>query len=192
MQSASAQLGKRPESASISAVVTICAQQKRVKVAAAGTPIHAVGWYSSNWAGYLTGTGTYMRHVKLRPGGQIEVEFIAQALQLVHMPEHPEIHSETTRVALRHLAGAGVLSEAEAGTLIRAALIWRTVQGMLRILLGRGAHKDLSAATARPLLRAVAAIGIQAVDSADLLLKLDEVAREVRAIFVRHVGATEG
>ena len=130
--------------------------------------------------------------VKLRPGGQIEVEFIAQALQLMHMPEHPEIHSETTRVALRHLAGAGVLSEAEAGTLIRAALIWRTVQGMLRILLGRGAHKDLSAATARPLLRAVAAIGIQAVDSADLLLKLDDVAREVRAIFVQHVGATEG
>jgi glutamate-ammonia-ligase adenylyltransferase len=130
--------------------------------------------------------------VKLRPGGQIEVEFIAQSLQLVHMPEHPEIHSETTRIALRQLADAGILSDAEAVTLIRAGLIWRTVQGMLRILLGRGAHRDLSEATAAPLLSAVAQIGIQAVDSADLLLKLDDVAREVRAIFVQHVGAIEG
>jgi glutamate-ammonia-ligase adenylyltransferase len=127
--------------------------------------------------------------VKLRAGGQIEVEFIAQALQLVHMPEHPEVHSETTRIALRLLADAGMLSDAEATTLIRAGLIWRTVQGMLRILLGRGAHKDLSEATAAPLLSAVAEIGIQAVDSAELLLKLDDVAREVRAIFVQHVGA---
>ena len=45
------------------------------------------------------------------------------------------------------------------------------------------------ASIAAPLLSAVAEIGIEAVDSADLLLKLDDVAREVRAIFVQHVGA---
>ena len=45
--------------------------------------------------------------VKLRAGGQIEVEFIAQVLQLIHAREAPELCSPTTRIALARLAEAG-------------------------------------------------------------------------------------
>ena len=45
--------------------------------------------------------------VKLRAGGQIEVEFIAQVLQLIHAREAPELCSPTTRIALARLAKAG-------------------------------------------------------------------------------------
>ena len=126
--------------------------------------------------------------VKLRPGGQIEVEFICQTLQLIHTATRPELRSTTTRTALRRLAEAGLLPEADADTLIRADRVWRTVQGMLRIMLGRGTHTELPEATAQALLRAAAAAGAPAVDLAELRLTLDTLAREVRALFVRHVG----
>ena len=41
--------------------------------------------------------------VKLRAGGQIEVEFIAQVLQLIHARDAPGLCSPTTRVALARL-----------------------------------------------------------------------------------------
>src|SRR6185312_1918009 len=41
--------------------------------------------------------------VKLRAGGQIEVEFIAQVLQLIHAHETPALCAPTTRVALTRL-----------------------------------------------------------------------------------------
>ena len=130
--------------------------------------------------------------VKLRPGGQIEVEFICQTLHLVHAARCKAARSQTTRVALRRLAEIGALSGEEAETLIGADRVWRTVQGLLRITLGRGARDDLPEATARPLLRAAAQAGAPAVDLAGLLVTLDRVAREVRVLFVRHVGEITG
>jgi len=86
--------------------------------------------------------------VRLRAGGLIEVEFIAQALQLVHARDHPEVLSPTTRIALGQLAEAGLLGGAEADLLIRADRLWRNVQGMLRITLGRAAGEALPEAAA--------------------------------------------
>ena len=93
--------------------------------------------------------------VKPRAGGQIEVEFIAQVLQLLHAGERPEVLHPTTREALRRLEDAGVLRAADAALLIEADHVWRTVQGMLRITVGRDAREDLPEASARPLLRAL-------------------------------------
>ncbi len=120
--------------------------------------------------------------VKLRPGGQIEVEFIAQTLQLLAgRPAGP-----ATRQALAEL-----LPPADAAPLLRADRLWRTVQGLLRILYGRNPQAKLSEAAAEALLAAVRADGIAAVDLAGLHATLDEVSREVRAAFIRHVGAIE-
>jgi glutamate-ammonia-ligase adenylyltransferase len=128
--------------------------------------------------------------VKLRAGGQIEVEFIAQVLQLIHARDAPALCSPTTRVALARLAGAGFLPDADATLLIRADHVWRTVQGMLRITLGHGAPDALPDASARALIRAAgAALGGGApVDLPALRATLDALARQVRALFVRHVG----
>jgi glutamate-ammonia-ligase adenylyltransferase len=122
--------------------------------------------------------------VKPRPGGQIEVEFIAQVLQLLHAEAMPEVLSPTTREALRRLNEAGVLPDADAALLIRADHAWRTVQGMLRITVGRDAGETLPEASARPLLRAMGARDLPA-----LRVELDALAAEVRRAFVRYVGA---
>jgi [glutamine synthetase] adenylyltransferase / [glutamine synthetase]-adenylyl-L-tyrosine phosphorylase len=126
--------------------------------------------------------------VKLRAGGQVEVEFIAQVLQLIHARDDPGVCSPTTRIALARLREAGHLPRADAALLIRADRVWRTVQGMLRITIGRTAPAELPEATARPLLRAAAAAGAPAVDLAALRASLDALAADVRAAFVRHVG----
>ncbi|MBN9561033.1 MAG: bifunctional [glutamine synthetase] adenylyltransferase/[glutamine synthetase]-adenylyl-L-tyrosine phosphorylase [Alphaproteobacteria bacterium] len=121
--------------------------------------------------------------VKHRPGGQMEVEFVAQALQLVHARERPEVCSQTTRIALARLTGAGVLPEEDARLLIRADHLWRTAQGMLRITAGRNAPENLPDASMRPLLEATGAVDLGA-----LRATIDATAREVRAAFVRQVG----
>jgi glutamate-ammonia-ligase adenylyltransferase len=122
--------------------------------------------------------------VKLRAGGQIEVEFVAQVQQLIHAHAAPVLCSPTTRVALTRLAEAGLLPADDAALLIRADHVWRTVQGMLRITVGRGAREELPDASAHALLRAVG----EAVDLDALRATLDDLARQVRAVFVRHIG----
>jgi glutamate-ammonia-ligase adenylyltransferase len=123
--------------------------------------------------------------VKHRPGGQIDVEFIAQVLQLT--AGRPAVCSPTTREALRRLARAGLLPPADSDLLIRADRLWRTVQGMLRITVGRAADAVLPEASARPLLRAT-----DAADLTSLRASLDDMAQQVRAAFARHVGEIAG
>jgi glutamate-ammonia-ligase adenylyltransferase len=131
--------------------------------------------------------------VKLRPGGQIEVEFIGQALQLIAAGSgraelcHPTLHE-----ALGRLAGGGLLAAADAAVLVRADLLWRSVQGMLRITVGRAPPLGLPEASARALLRAVAGVvappGLPPLDVTALRATLDATAAAVRAIFVRLIG----
>ena len=118
--------------------------------------------------------------VKLRAGGLVEVEFIAQVLQLVHTSV---ARSPTTRVALANLAAAGFLPEDDAALLVRAGHLFRTVQGMLRLTLGRTHPDALPAASARPLLRAT-----DAVDLPALRATLDATAEQVRKAFARYIG----
>ena len=77
--------------------------------------------------------------LKMRPGGQIEVEFITQALELIH----PAVANPTTRVAVQNLADSGVLSAPDAALLVRADRTWRSVQGLLRIAYGRNPPEPL-------------------------------------------------
>ena len=118
--------------------------------------------------------------VKLRPGGGIEVEFIAQTLQLVRgaCPG-----CQNTAVALRHLAETGALSHEQAEMLIRADRLWRTVQSMLRILVGRSTQEPPPSATP-PLLRAID----PGLDLPGLRASLDATAAEVRSAFISLVG----
>lgn len=69
--------------------------------------------------------------LKLARGGLLDIEFIAQYLQLIHGADHPQALDPQTAVALRGLAAAGVLPEAQASTLIEA---WRFQRGLLSVL----------------------------------------------------------
>ena len=121
--------------------------------------------------------------VKLRSGGQIEVEFIAQVLQLMHARDRPEVQATTTRVALQRLEQAGFLAQEEAARLAAADRLWRTIQGVLRIAIGRSVPEELPDATLAPVLRATGQL-----DAAALRGTVKTTAQEVRAAFTRIVG----
>jgi glutamate-ammonia-ligase adenylyltransferase len=132
--------------------------------------------------------------VKLRRGGLMEVEFIAQVLELFAAADHPELCDPTTHVALARLAAAGLLPLDDAELLARADRVWRTVQGLLRLTVGRASAETLPSAAFVALRRGVACelygdpSGCQGLDLAGLRATLDALAQQVRTIFIRHVG----
>ena len=122
--------------------------------------------------------------VKNRRGGLIDVEFIAQYLQLRHGAAHPEALHPTTAEAFRRLADAGVLEPAAAESLIAALRLWHRVQSMQRLLVEHFFEEDSLPAG----LRATLARGAGAADFETLKQDMDEVAVGVRAQFERLVG----
>jgi glutamate-ammonia-ligase adenylyltransferase len=121
---------------------------------------------------------------KLRAGGLLEVEFCTQALQLLHARQPGVLHP-TTRASLAALARVGALTEADATLLISADKLWRTVQGLLRIMLGRTIPEHLPAPVAE---RIACATRFPSEERA-LALRLDEVASGVREVFSRKIGS---
>ena len=62
---------------------------------------------------------------KLRAGGLIDIEFIAQVLQLIHASDAGFRRSQTTHIALQRLRDAGVIARPDADLLISAERLWR-------------------------------------------------------------------
>ena len=70
-------------------------------------------------------------------GGLIDLEFIAQFLQIVSAAEHPEVLDQNTETALSKLASAGVLSPADAEILVPAAQLYHALTQVLRLCLDK-------------------------------------------------------
>jgi [glutamine synthetase] adenylyltransferase / [glutamine synthetase]-adenylyl-L-tyrosine phosphorylase len=77
------------------------------------------------------------RDVKLGPGGIREVEFIAQALQLVHGGRDRRLRSRSTLETLRALADLGLLAPSDSRALADAYLFLRDVEHKLQIVYER-------------------------------------------------------
>jgi glutamate-ammonia-ligase adenylyltransferase len=120
--------------------------------------------------------------VKHLPGGMLELAFIAEALQLIHGPGQPELFRANTSDALRALAAAGHLPEADAKALIEADFLWRSVQGVNRITGLSERATAPPAAMLTPLLRATGMADLPALQHA-----MAETSRVVRACFDRHI-----
>ena len=118
--------------------------------------------------------------VKLRPGGGLEVDFIAQTLQLIHGVAPG---CQSTRAALAHLTEIGTLSGDTAAALIRADRLWRTIQSMVRILVGR-VTAEVPPAAAEKLLQAID----PALDLPGLRATMESTAAEVRGAFQLLIG----
>ncbi len=78
-------------------------------------------------------------HVKLGRGGLVDVEFLAQALQLVHGHEHPNVRRPSTMAALSGLGRVGALAPDTAAILIDHYRFLRRVSAALRLLSARPA-----------------------------------------------------
>ncbi|MGE3064738.1 MAG: bifunctional [glutamine synthetase] adenylyltransferase/[glutamine synthetase]-adenylyl-L-tyrosine phosphorylase [Hyphomicrobiaceae bacterium] len=68
-------------------------------------------------------------------GGLVDVEFIAQHLQLVHAHAHPEVLDQNTFGALSKLAAAGLVDDAAAGVLLPATQLLHDLTQVLRLCL---------------------------------------------------------
>ena len=73
--------------------------------------------------------------IKFAPGGLVDIEFIAQTLQLCHAPREPSVLDQNTIAALERLSAAGALSPDMAATLVRAARLEHGLTQVLRIAL---------------------------------------------------------
>ncbi len=68
-------------------------------------------------------------------GGLVDLEFIAQHLQLVHGEAHPEILDQTTLTVFRRAAAAGLIDAGRAELLIRATVLVHNLTQILRLCL---------------------------------------------------------
>ncbi|MGI4952600.1 MAG: bifunctional [glutamine synthetase] adenylyltransferase/[glutamine synthetase]-adenylyl-L-tyrosine phosphorylase, partial [Janthinobacterium lividum] len=119
--------------------------------------------------------------VKLRPGGQMEVEYVVQVLLLLNKAARP---ATTTRIAIARLHEAGALDAIEAALLTEADRLWRTIQGMLRITLGARVPEVVPGTALEALLQAAA----PGCDAESFRARLDCVAARVRAVFNQRLG----
>jgi glutamate-ammonia-ligase adenylyltransferase len=70
-------------------------------------------------------------------GGLVDLEFIAQFLQIVSAATHPNVLDQNTELALSKLSAAGVLSPGDAEILVPAARLYHTLTQVLRLCLDR-------------------------------------------------------
>ncbi len=117
--------------------------------------------------------------IKHLRGGLIDIEFIAQYLQLRHAHEVPEVLAPNTTDALARLGDAGLIDRATAGELIAAMGLWRNLQGILRLGFGDGFSEDGAPADSRNLV--ARACGTESFDA--LKQKIAATAGRVHAIF---------
>jgi glutamate-ammonia-ligase adenylyltransferase len=72
-------------------------------------------------------------HVKFGRGGLVDVEFITQAIQLVHGRRHPGIRRPNTLQAIRAIGAAGLLPAEDAAALSEQYRFLRRVSASLRL-----------------------------------------------------------
>ena len=122
--------------------------------------------------------------LKYAAGGLVDIEFIAQYLQLVHAAAAPDILDTSTARMLEKAARAGVLKPEDATVLRPAVLLLHDLTQILRLCLS-GAFDPKTAGAG------VLALLARAADLPDfpaLQAYLTETQRQVRECFVRILG----
>ncbi|HTW36829.1 MAG TPA: bifunctional [glutamine synthetase] adenylyltransferase/[glutamine synthetase]-adenylyl-L-tyrosine phosphorylase [Rhizomicrobium sp.] len=119
--------------------------------------------------------------LKFAPGGLVDIEFIAQALQLQCAADAPDVLRTNTIEALETLAKAGALDAPDAKTLINAAKLQQSLTQILRIAIDGTLDPDVASPGLKSLL-------IRAGGANNFALLEGELIRaqaEARAIFER-------
>jgi [glutamine synthetase] adenylyltransferase / [glutamine synthetase]-adenylyl-L-tyrosine phosphorylase len=122
--------------------------------------------------------------IKRARGGLVELEFIAQTLQLLHAPAHPQVLDTNTLAALEKLLAAGLLDEAAHASLKMAGLLYHRLTQVLRLCVD-GPYEPAASLPALNQLVASAA-GSPDIASAEALLA--DTQAEVAGLFDRLVG----
>lgn len=126
--------------------------------------------------------------LKFAQGGLVDIEFIAQALQLRAAQKNPGVLHANTVEALRKLAGAGVLEPAQAHALIGVAALEQALTQVLRIAL----DGTLDPASATQGLKALLVRAGGATDFTELETRLRQVQAETHSLFDEILAAPHG
>ena len=122
--------------------------------------------------------------IKQKPGGLVEVEFVAQYLQLKHAWETPEILRSNVRAALKQLRLQGYLEAAQGERLADAYELYQTLTQLLRLSASGAFAPETASIDLKDLM--VSAAGEP--DFAHLEDRLEATALTVRSIFEQVIG----
>ena len=117
--------------------------------------------------------------LKYVAGGMVDIDFIAQYLQLVHAAALPDILDVSTRQVLDNAARLGVLPQASAEILRAAAHLYHDLTQILRLCVSEGFKPE---SAGEDLLRVMARAG-DAPDFSSLQARVKETEAEVRRVF---------
>jgi glutamate-ammonia-ligase adenylyltransferase len=123
--------------------------------------------------------------LKYAAGGIVDIDFIAQYLQLVHAAEKPEILDVNTLQVLDNAARLGVLSPSAAEILRTATRLFHDLTQILRLCVSERFKPETSG---EALLRVMARAG-DAPDFSALEARVKETQSEVRRVFRDLVGS---
>jgi glutamate-ammonia-ligase adenylyltransferase len=122
--------------------------------------------------------------LKQAPGGVVDIEFVAQYLQLLHAAAHPSVLSVDTETSLIAAARESLLPAAEADILLPAHRLYQNLSQVLRLSVESTFRPDEAP---RGLLRLLARAA-ELPDFATLDAHLRETEAAVRKSFERLVG----
>ncbi len=122
--------------------------------------------------------------IKYAAGGTVDIDFIAQYLQLVHAAEKPDILNVSTLAVIDSAARLGVLAQSDAEVLRGAGRLYHDLTQIIRLCVS---GKFNPAGAGEDLLRVMARAGDTPNFSA-LQARLRETQTEVRRVFTAVVG----
>jgi glutamate-ammonia-ligase adenylyltransferase len=117
--------------------------------------------------------------LKYAAGGVIDIDFIAQYLQLAHAADKPDILNVSTLHVLDNAARLGVLAQPDAEVLRAAARLYQDLTQILRLCVS---EKFKPETAGEDLLRVLARAG-DAPDFSSLEARVKETQSEVRQVF---------
>jgi glutamate-ammonia-ligase adenylyltransferase len=120
-------------------------------------------------------------------GGLVDIEFIAQFLQLANAHESRSVLAQGTEQALENLRDSGFLESGDAGNLLEALRLYHRLTQVLRLALsGKFVPADAPRGVLDLLLQASGSPAFERLEA-----ELNEMQQGVRAIFERLVGPVE-
>jgi glutamate-ammonia-ligase adenylyltransferase len=123
--------------------------------------------------------------LKYAAGGMIDIEFIAQYLQLIHAADKPDILDVSTVQVLTNAAGLGILSQSDADVLRAAARLYHDLTQIIRLCVSAKFNPETAG---EDLLRVLTRAG-DAPDFSALEAHVRETQISVREVFLKLVEA---
>jgi [glutamine synthetase] adenylyltransferase / [glutamine synthetase]-adenylyl-L-tyrosine phosphorylase len=132
---------------------------------------------------YRMEEGAKPTNLKRAPGGVVDIEFIAQVLQLVHGGTVPRLRTTETQAALQALHELGHLTDARFDALSRSYRTLRLIEGRLRLLDATARHDFPADPDEQRKLAHLLGYGDAAALSADVQTITSRTRSEFEAVF---------